>query len=129
MSEDLFAGVSGLERALDFHVQRHGVLASNLANADTPGYAARDLRFASDLAHAGGMHKTHAQHMGEGSGHGAAFHEVEGPNGNTLDKNGVQVEEALAQITANRLRYETGIELTRRRMAILRYAANDGASG
>ncbi|MFA0441109.1 flagellar basal-body rod protein FlgB [Vibrio sp. 10N.286.49.C2] len=31
--------------ALDFRVQRTKVLASNLANVDTPGYLARDLSF------------------------------------------------------------------------------------
>lgn len=31
--------------ALDFRVERSRVLASNLANADTPNYAARDLEF------------------------------------------------------------------------------------
>ncbi|MCP2006016.1 MULTISPECIES: flagellar basal body rod protein FlgB [Buttiauxella] len=33
--------------ALDFRVERSRVLASNLANADTPNYAARDLEFRS----------------------------------------------------------------------------------
>ena len=31
--------------ALNFRVQRTKVLASNLANVDTPGYLAKDLRF------------------------------------------------------------------------------------
>ena len=34
----------------------------------------------------------------------------------------------MAQITANRLRYDTGVELARRRLALLRYAATDGSS-
>lgn len=33
--------------ALNFRVQRTKVLASNLANVDTPGYLARDLSFTS----------------------------------------------------------------------------------
>jgi flagellar basal body rod protein FlgB len=44
------------------------------------------------------------------------------------DQNGVRLEHVMAQITANRLRYETGIELARRRLGLLRYAATDGAS-
>ncbi|MGL5497527.1 MAG: flagellar basal body rod protein FlgB [Aeromonas sobria] len=32
--------------ALNFRVERSRVLASNLANADTPNYAARDIEFA-----------------------------------------------------------------------------------
>ncbi|HEX4872942.1 MAG TPA: flagellar basal body protein [Nevskiaceae bacterium] len=37
-------------QALPLHRQRLELLASNLANADTPGYKARDLDFASALA-------------------------------------------------------------------------------
>ncbi|WP_318478425.1 flagellar basal body rod protein FlgB [Photobacterium leiognathi] len=32
-------------QTLDFRVQRAKVLASNLANVDTPGYLAKDIRF------------------------------------------------------------------------------------
>ncbi|MGL4319097.1 MAG: flagellar basal body rod protein FlgB [Pseudomonas sp.] len=38
------------EKALNFRAQRAEVLASNIANADTPHYRARDLDFASVLA-------------------------------------------------------------------------------
>lgn len=38
------------EKALNFRAQRAEVLASNIANADTPHYQARDLDFASVLA-------------------------------------------------------------------------------
>ena len=57
--------------ALTLRSQRAGVLAANLANADTPGFKARDFDFASalDTATAGlagdgdGMRRTHASHM------------------------------------------------------------------
>lgn len=38
------------ERALLLRGERTAVLAANLANADTPGYKARDINFASVLA-------------------------------------------------------------------------------
>ena len=41
--------VQGLSRALDLYQARHGVLAENVANAETPGYRARELDFASEL--------------------------------------------------------------------------------
>lgn len=37
--------VAGLSRALDLRVQRHQVLAANIANADTPNFKAQDLDF------------------------------------------------------------------------------------
>lgn len=39
--------------ALNFRVQRTKVLASNLANVDTPGYLARDLSFTTAMRSAG----------------------------------------------------------------------------
>ncbi len=46
MSEGLF-GVHGA--ALEIRSQRLGMLGSNIANAATPGYKARDIDFASAL--------------------------------------------------------------------------------
>ena len=46
MSESLF-GIHGV--ALEIRSQRMGVLGSNIANADTPGYKARDIDFAAAL--------------------------------------------------------------------------------
>ena len=41
--------VQGLSRALDLYQARHGVLTENVANAETPGYRARELDFESEL--------------------------------------------------------------------------------
>lgn len=46
MGEDLF-GLHGA--ALEIRAQRMGVLTSNIANAATPGYKARDIDFAVAL--------------------------------------------------------------------------------
>jgi len=39
----------GLARALGIHERRHDVLASNLANIDTPGFRAQELDFQAAL--------------------------------------------------------------------------------
>jgi flagellar basal-body rod protein FlgB len=49
MADDLF-GVHG--KALALRSQRLGLLASNIANASTPGFKARDIDFAQALASA-----------------------------------------------------------------------------
>ncbi|GGC40866.1 flagellar basal body rod protein FlgB [Novosphingobium marinum] len=46
MSESLF-GIHGA--ALELRSQRMGIIASNIANAATPGYKARDIDFAAAL--------------------------------------------------------------------------------
>jgi flagellar basal-body rod protein FlgB len=40
----------GLGAALDLYQARHQVLAENIANSETPGYRARDIQFADQLA-------------------------------------------------------------------------------
>lgn len=37
--------IKTLERIINFTTKRHGVLSSNIANADTPGYKTKDLDF------------------------------------------------------------------------------------
>jgi flagellar basal-body rod protein FlgB len=44
------------KEALDVRAYRQELLSSNIANADTPNYKARDIDFASSLA--GALHKT-----------------------------------------------------------------------
>ncbi|RYD97656.1 MAG: flagellar basal body rod protein FlgB [Sphingomonadales bacterium] len=51
MSNDSLFGVHGA--ALQVRSQRMGVLASNIANASTPGYKAKDIDFQTALASAG----------------------------------------------------------------------------
>ena len=46
MSKDLF-GING--KALELRSQRMGLLASNIANAATPGYKAKDIDFNAAL--------------------------------------------------------------------------------
>jgi len=41
--------MQGLAQALTLHQRRHEVLASNLANVETPRYRARELDFAATL--------------------------------------------------------------------------------
>jgi flagellar basal-body rod protein FlgB len=47
----MFENVFGIhEQALLLHGQRVGILATNLANADTPNYKARDIDFSAVLS-------------------------------------------------------------------------------
>lgn len=55
---------ANLTRTLDFHsnalvlrAERQRVIASNIANADTPGYAGRDINFKEALSAANGSSK------------------------------------------------------------------------
>ena len=110
------------ETALNLRSQRQELLASNIANADTPNYKARDIDFASALKGAlaattppaGVMAKTAPGHIG-GAGQRGDFL----PNGTPVlyrsaaqgsaDNNTVDMDVERNQFTDNALRYEAGI--------------------
>ena len=62
---------NAIKHRLDFLVQRQGVVSGNIANVNTPDYAARDIDFRAlvDRSAAGGvqMAATNSQHIGGAS--------------------------------------------------------------
>ena len=125
MSSNLFTELRGLENSLDFHSQRHSVLTANLANADTPGYVPRDVTFEQNML-AAPMQLTAPGHVAGAINPQVNVAEV--PSERHFDGSGVEMEQAMSQLMGNRLRYETGIEMTRRRLGMLRYAASNGGA-
>ncbi|OQY14032.1 MAG: flagellar basal-body rod protein FlgB [Desulfobacteraceae bacterium 4572_187] len=61
--------ISVLEKAMDLRSKKHNVIASNIANMDTPGYKAFDLVIEKELQKAAGkensisLNKTNKSHM------------------------------------------------------------------
>lgn len=98
--------------ALMTHSRRAQLLASNLANADTPGYKARDIDFKQALQHVGesfdtpgGLRRTHTQHIALQEP-GADFQtKYRIPNQPSLDGNTVEQQVEMAAYTDNTMRY------------------------
>lgn len=115
---DKYLGVHA--QALNLRSQRTEVLAANMANADTPGYRARDIDFKSALAQAGGnaksgvqLHTTNAAHIGpqnspNGGVNGAAASELKyrTPLAPSLDGNTVDAQLEQAAFAENTVRYQ-----------------------
>jgi flagellar basal-body rod protein FlgB len=105
-----------LEHVLDLRAARHRIIASNIANEETPGYRAKELDFQDALASAvrqppgGGLLATHARHFGQRSDAGmqVAGRLVELPAGELpLDANSVNLELEMAKLADNGLNYNT----------------------
>ena len=112
---DAYLGVHA--DALKIRGQRTEVLARNLANADTPGYQARDLDFRAALAAAGGasgaeapvaLRTTSTRHLNaaEASGDGVANLKYRVPLAPSLDGNSVDVQMEQAAFAENSVRYQ-----------------------
>mgnify|MGYP003580752888 CR=1 FL=1 len=131
MSE-LFTSIGALHSALDYHLERHTVLASNVAHVDTPGYRPSDLErvdpvgFGSTLEVA--LSKTAPGHFAVGEGgstplHGRIFEDLSAGAGN--DGNYVSLDREAAKVAANQLRYDTVSAIVSAALRALTYAAND----
>jgi flagellar basal-body rod protein FlgB len=98
-----------LEQALDVRYKRFGVLASNIANSETPGYRSRDYDFSGELEKVLGvkdeLEKTNPMHMDVSSSSGARIvydnsHAV-GADGNSVD-----LDKATAKLADNSRGYQ-----------------------
>lgn len=99
-------------QALDLRSRRAEILATNLANADTPNYQARDLDFAATLAQAregaGTLEATHAGHLQPlGQKTGQLLYRT--PAQMSLDGNTVEAEQEKAVFADNALRYQASL--------------------
>ena len=123
----LFNAVDIAHRAMDYHLRRHNVLASNVANLDTPGFRPMELvRDTSEVRGAAKLSRTRATHMRhvslEGEVVGSAQERVVQPGG---DGNAVSLEREMSKVAANDLRYEAVGRIVRQQLGLLRYAAGD----
>lgn len=127
----LFHDVHVSHRALDYHLERQNVLASNVANVDTPGFRPLEL-VREDLPEPERgrlrLRTTDDGHLGYRRELGPfrlaqAEERVVNP-GN--DGNAVSLEREMSKVAANELRYEGAVRIVRKQLGLLRYAANDG---
>jgi len=134
------ATLSTLERALDVRLARQSVLAGDVANADTPGFKPRDLDFASAMAAAqpgatplpglegsartGDLPLSAAGPLAAGAPDRFVT-EIPGA-GAGLDGNAVDLDRTLVAVSENALQYGAAAKAAGKKLAILRYVANDG---
>ena len=104
-------------QALNLRSERQRLIASNIANADTPGYVARDMNFAQALRNATGNAQPAATlaasqpgHIGGGSGslQGGTFSTLmyAAPSQTNLDRNTVDMDRERASFADNTVKYE-----------------------
>ncbi len=55
---------NALSHRMDYLIARQGVIAGNIANADTPNYLAKDLTFKPQTNTPFGLRVTNARHLG-----------------------------------------------------------------
>ncbi|MCA9494744.1 MAG: flagellar basal body rod protein FlgB [Myxococcales bacterium] len=126
--------IGGMRTVLDLRFAQHAVTASNLANADTPGFRASVVDFTHVLARAVGeegpdlsMRRTDARHLDP---HGIDPHrpplvELDPPPW-SVDGNSVVPERETARMSANALMYDAVAQGLGRKLSLLELAVSDG---
>ena len=126
------------QKSLDFRTSRHDLLASNVANKDTPGYQAEDLVFRASLEKAlqaeqpGPLKQTDSRHFdGRNT---PPLNEVEAQrivsaspypdfDGNTVD-----LDREMAKIAENQLMYNATLRMLAHKFRGLKSAIAEGRS-
>ncbi|MEY8877617.1 MAG: flagellar basal body rod protein FlgB [Leptothrix sp. (in: b-proteobacteria)] len=101
--------------ALTLRSERQRLIASNIANAETPGYVARDLDFSSALRQAvgeqsagGTLATTHARHLAIPGGATAERNLLYATSSQAnLDNNTVDMDRERASFADNAIKYES----------------------
>lgn len=122
MLDKLDAALHFGQEALNLRAQRQEILAANIANADTPGYQARDIDFASQL--------NKVMEQGRVNGRGVALNLTSArhipaqnmqppsldllfrvPDQPSLDGNTVDMDRERTNFADNSLKYQTDLTL------------------
>jgi flagellar basal-body rod protein FlgB len=98
-----------LEHYMDLLAARQRLVASNIANADTPGYRTRDIDFASEL-------------------HAAGTPDAVEVSGLTVknDGNNVNLDREARLLSENAMRFQLASNLMRVQLRVVRSAIQEG---
>ncbi len=130
--QDLFGPtVRVLEKSLDLRQQRQQVIASNIANAQTPGYIPAKLSFEEGLKQAaqgkpGAPGVTHPAHIPLKGGVGGARVERQADQAGIGDGNGVSLDQEMLDLAENQILFEAGAQMVGQKLGLLKYVAGDG---
>ncbi|MBW2608086.1 MAG: flagellar basal body rod protein FlgB [Deltaproteobacteria bacterium] len=127
--------VSILEKALDLRSKKHNVIASNIANMDTPDYKAFDLIIEKELQKVTGkgnsisLNKTDAAHMqsrrSKTDGVSVVIDDTQGlslrGDGNTVD-----IDKQMANMAENTLMYKAAAQMIHKKFQGLKSAIQGG---
>jgi flagellar basal-body rod protein FlgB len=128
------------QTALSLRAQRQEVLASNIANADTPNYKARDIDFASALQEKMASAATpgqplatsNARHLPRGAATGDSLADgtpvlYRSQIQNTADSNTVDMDQERNAFADNAVRYEASITMINQQIRAMLAAVQGGS--
>ncbi|WP_017446321.1 flagellar basal body rod protein FlgB [Gayadomonas joobiniege] len=129
ISLDSYMGVQS--RAIQLRTERSEILASNIANADTPGYKARDFDFKTAMAGASrhytnALERTSDKHIaGQSQINDGLSYRVP-TQADTGDGNTVELQAERNEFLQNQLRYNASVQFLTDKITGLKKAITGG---
>ena len=123
-----------LQKVMDLRSANQSVIATNIANADTPGYSRKVFEFEDALQSAinkptGAMETTHAKHFPHTNADitslNGTIHEIKDERG-IGDENSVSVDMEMIALSENEILYESVAQLLKKKLAMFKYAIQEG---
>ncbi|NNK86292.1 MAG: flagellar basal body rod protein FlgB [Desulfobacterales bacterium] len=127
--------VSILEKALDLRSKKHQVIASNIANMDTPDYKAFDVIVEKELQKVSGeknsisLNQTNKAHMQpNGSTAEGVNVQIDSTQGLSLrgDGNTVDLDKQMTNMAENTLKYKAAAQMIHKKFQGLKSAIQGG---
>lgn len=123
--------VKALAASLNFRKMRQEIIASNIANAETPGYKAKRLDFEDALQRALDIDKQQSLQVSDDRQYnvgGGGFANLEptvyedddgvtSTDGNTVDR-----EKEMAMMAENKILFDASVQLLNKKLGLMKYA-------
>lgn len=115
-----------VEKGMDYSALRHGVIANNISNVNTPGFKRSDVSFDSVLKSniaaqksSGGLAVTNSRHMDDSSG--SSLSGFVSQTDDTMlrgDMNNVDISNEMSQAAKNSVYFQTLTQIASRRFSL-----------
>jgi flagellar basal-body rod protein FlgB len=105
-----------IEKALNIRGFYHKVIASNIANVETPGFKEKDIDFQAELRRSM-------------SGNSASIEVTEktNPSGiDGIDGNSVNMEDQVVKMSENTMMFNAFVQLINKKYSMMKYAISSG---
>jgi flagellar basal-body rod protein FlgB len=114
-------GFAILDRLIGAASFRHRVISSNIANVDTPGYKAKDVKFEQVLGSEMKLTVTSPNHLG-GNGAGSSGELTAEEAQAWADQNTVELDQEVSKMTENSMLYQAGVAMLATRIRMYKTA-------
>ncbi len=115
-------GFNVLHKMIQAAGVRQEVISSNIANADTPGYKAKDVKFGNFVEKAGRLMTTDPKHVSKGKGSEISANVTVEENPSWGDANNVELNVEVAKMTENSLLHNAAVTILAKKIKMFKAA-------